>query len=344
MIRDLAKSLDDTDELLAADIRKFLTRVKKAGWKTDAVKKHTQWLIARHYGRAERNTIHMVEDAASYAEDYVRRIGELSPMHYRPLPASEIKFLTGNALGNVDAAKSLVYGRSAAAKAPYKGVLRLSRRLHTLSGDRARKVSSYVVRAIREAQNVGYASRELVELGGLGRKAKLPKLLEELREAASGLNRWAQGELQPQIRRLEKYIKGINEGGTVGKAYRELIDSLVKQRRLGKGVPGEAVEKSIGRWVHYKERYFAERIIETETNAAFRASQVAQSNENPGLIGYIWHLSRTSGREFGCQCETLDGKTLKPKEAEGLIGGVHPFCSCYLEEIWDYDKILTQFD
>lgn len=343
MLRDLAKALDDTDKLLARDVRAYVRRLRDDGWTREAVRKHTSWLMGRHYGRAERQAIQMVEDSALYAEDYVRRIEELSPMHFRPLPPSEIRWMSSQALGNVDAAKSLVYGRSAGATAPYEGKLRLGKRLHALSESRTRKVSSYVIRAIREAQDVGYASRELVELGGIGRgkAGRLPKVIKELQESARKLNRWTDGGLDKEIKQLERYIKKINEGGTVGKAYREMIDSLVVQRRMGKGVPGKAVEKAVGRWVHYKERYYAERIIETETNTAFRASQIDRTKGNRALVGYIWRLSRSAGRDFGCQCETLDGETLRVKQAEQLVGGVHPFCSCYLEEVWDTERLFA---
>lgn len=337
MLRDLAGVIGDIDEDLGRDIKVMIRRVKKAKWKVSEVRKEVSRLMDSHYGRAERECIKLVEDAASYAQDYARRIIELAPKHYTPIPPSKVAWISKEALGNVKAATSLVVGRSAGTDKMYKGMLKLSKRFHGLANEQTRKVSSMVVRAIRESQSINFASRDIVNLIKLGNNKKLPKVLRDLRQAASKLNALTGGELKDELVKIKRYMRRINEGGRVGGAYQELIQKLSTAR----GEPGPAVERAISTWTHHKQRYYAERIIETETNAAFRASTIEEVSENTALVGFYWVLNRSSVRSFGCACEQLDGQALKPDEARRLQGGAHPFCSCSLDPIFDKEILLS---
>lgn len=337
MLRDLAGVLEDMDADLGKDIKAMIKKIKDSGWKKAHVRKHVSELMNKYYGRAERECIKLVEDASLYAEDYARRIIELAPKHYTPIPPSQVAWITKEALGNVKAATSLVVGRSAGTDELYKGMLKLSKRFHGLASEQIRKVSAMVVRAIRETQSVHFASRDIVNLVKLGANEKLPKVLRDLRKAASKLNNLTGGELKSELIKIKRYMRRINEGGRVGGAYQELIQSLTNAR----GEPGPAIEKAISTWTHHKQRYYAERIIETETNAAFRAATIDEVSENQALVGFRWMLNRSSARSFGCACEQLDGQALRPDEARRLQGGAHPFCSCSLDPIFDKEILLS---
>ena len=337
MLRDLGGVLRQIDSSLGDDVQAMVKKLGRSKWRKADIKKHVSALMDKHYGRAERESLRLVEDASLYAQDYARRIVELAPQNYTAIPPSQVQWLTKQSLGNVKAATSLVRGKSAGAKSLYKGKLKLSKRFHSLADEQARKVSAMVVRSIRESQSVGFASRDIVNAVKLGQRDKLPKLLQDLRKSATRLNSLTDGALKNELVKIKKYMRRINEGGRVGGAYQELVQSL----SASKGRPGPAVEKAIARWTHHKQRYYAERIIETETNAAFRASTIDETARNEALVGYIWMLNRSGDRSIGCACEQLDGQSLKVEEARRLQGGAHPFCSCSLDPIFDKEKLLS---
>jgi hypothetical protein len=219
---------------------------------------------------------------------------------------------------------------------------------------------------MREAQSLDFASRELVSnwprmvsptslgTGPIGYQGEFPKILRTLRDHIHNIGQLTGDELKPELEKIQRYMLRLKQGGRVRQAYAELCHDLAEE----KSGPA-AIEK----WAHQKQRYQAERILETEQHAAFRSRQVEQGERKPWIIGYKWHMNSGRHRKWlytkpgrhrksaesrknpklkgkHCICEVMDGEVVSVEEyKERWIAGGHPHCCCYFEEVFDLDKM-----
>ena len=129
-------------------------------------------------------------------------------------------------------------------------------------------------------------------------------------------------------------------------------------------IPG--IDRAIRQQVSFKQKYNAERILRTETMAAYKADQVLSDQKHDFVVGYIWRMNRAaragfvrrrtskSGRIIGakkyrrggrrrrCVCEALAGKRLSKEAVAGKTARLmaHPHCMCWLEPVMS-QKLLS---
>jgi hypothetical protein len=180
-----------------------------------------------------------------------------------------------------------------------------------------------------------------------------------------------------ELKRLEKYVARLKEGGRVQSAYREVIQDLTKYDpkqthveyiRKGKKVrrritpPEQRLTKAVQKFTHHKQRMAAERILNTESQTAFRSAGLDRNEGKPWIIGYRWEMNRglhsrfrkrtkvkrhrkpARKRKFGgkrCICEVMQGKVLSPTEVREWPQGGHPNCGCRFKPVYDESKMMT---
>lgn len=242
----------------------------------------------------------------------------------------------------------------------------LSRRLHGAAADNTRTTRRAISRSLREADNMNKAGRDLVRamrkpgVSELGQNQALTKPLRRLQSAgrrltalgASGdatARREARREFNAAFARIKREAqKRIDRRG----GYAELIQIVEKR-----GVVG--VNRALSRWLDEKQRFNAERITETETQAAYRAREYEQVSKLRYVTHFIWHLNRASRRKYvrrtkprpirrkgkkggkktrRCVCETYDGQKFPIEVAKDYPRGGHPFCRCWYEYIFNTGK------
>jgi hypothetical protein len=217
---------------------------------------------------------------------------------------------------------------------------------------------------------------------GFGEAYKVaPKTLTRFTKAVERMGTLLDVKTSKELKQLEKYVERLKEGGRVQSAYREVIQDLTKYgpqqktvkylRRTRKGVvkvkrritlPGDRIQKAIQKFTHHKQRMAAERILNTESQHAFRLGGLDRNEGKPWIIGYRWEMNRglhsrfrkrtkvrrhrkpARKRKFGgkrCICEVMQGKVLKPAEAREWAQGGHPNCGCRLKPVYDEARMMT---
>jgi hypothetical protein len=247
----------------------------------------------------------------------------------------------------------------------------LSERLHGAAAQNIRDTNRAVNTAIREAKSMDKAGRDLISAirkGGddLAVNQRLTKPLQKLRRSARELqllsiNKGDEDALKAATQAFDKDFAAIRK--VLGKrvdsrsGYRELVQIIDRQGAKG-------TEKALNRWLDEKQRYQSERILETETNGAYRAREYEQHANKPYITGFWWRRSaamiqidrarkkdifrvrrsRRAGRKTKrkkkgqpCRvCPQLADQFFPVEYAREFPRGAHPHCRCWYE--WVYSK------
>lgn len=317
MLTDANKQVRLFERKLQAEVKVITKRLQKTGYSKRAINTQVKALLTRNKKLLKQITERMTKDAEKYSQRFLKKLASYDVKTMTPIPASKLKYLKATR-GNV---------RAALAYAKERASIPLSRALHRVTVGQTRQAALQVNRAIREAQSLQNASRDLVKaIKGVGAKEKLPKLVKRTLKQTKKLDRVTGGLLKPEVKKLSSYLKKLKPGGRMRGAYIELVDDLQKNK---------AGNAAIDKWVYQKQRYNAERIIKTETQAAFRRAQINASIGKPWVVGYIWHLNRGGGTHTPCVCDTMDGTVVPADKAEQWLYGAHPFCNCTFEQVVD---------
>ena len=225
--------------------------------------------------------------------------------------------------------------------------INLSERLHRVAIHR--EIRRQVRRSVLVGAQLDETGRELVRYArdlGMGQAdtIQLPKILEKLRFLGREINLIGGGDPQlwrawkKQLRKVERYAVKLKDSRGM---YREAL------RILDKHGP-EAIDQALNRWMGEKQRYYAERIVRTESAAAKRAREGDQIAKNRRIVAVIWRMSRgarrgyvrrTKKRRFGgggarCICETLEGQEFPPSAVAEFPRMGHPHCYCWWERVY----------
>lgn len=211
---------------------------------------------------------------------------------------------------------------------------------------------------IREGVNLDRAGKELVETMRSPRP-DLTKPLKRLQRAGRKLRDLSVNSNDPIERKLAKKewnssfrnIERIARSRVDKRAgYKELLQII--ERRGAKGM-----DQALNRWMSEKQRYNAERIIETESAAAYRQREIQQHEKR--AVGAWWRLNRfgsktrkqagrkrgrrTGGRrkkkgvQRGCICDTLSNQFFTMEMIKEYPRMGHPYCRCYWD--WKYQTV-----
>lgn len=259
----------------------------------------------------------------------------------------------------------------------------LSRRLHGASSLNRKLTEKAVYQGIREASNINKAGRDLIsELrkGGteLAKNQRLTKPLKRLKKAGRKLNlmsvnssdtealKKARKEWNSSFKQIERIAaRNVDRRG----GYAELTGIIRKQGSKG-------LDKALSRWLEEKQAYHAERLVETETSAAYRAREYEQHANKPYIVGFWWRRSasmvkldtrrkqdisrarslrrrgksgkrKTKGRPCTV-CPSLADQRFPVEYAREYPRGAHPQCRCWYEWIYDENALantpITQDD
>jgi hypothetical protein len=353
MLADVNNAIGEIDVDLKKAVARLIISLARAKFAPNVVRRKLQALFRRHTTLFDKKALKLVQDAAGYAERYMAELAHYGVLarNLAPITPSEVAWYISKK-GKERAAATLAFARGAPAGAPQMAFwdrLRLSHEIHKLTGQQLQEATAAVLRAMREASGFGSASRELIrQIPGIGAGQVQPQAVRTLLGKARHLERFSWlGSKDPDIRKVKQYLRRLAAGGRVGSAYAELVQDLERGKLAGK-----AVEK----WIYQKQRYAAERILDTETSAAFRMRQVEVGEKIPWLIGYRWRMNlgvharfrRTKpGRlkRFGgkaCICEVMDGTIVSPEEyRQYWFRGGHPHCACFFEEVFDRERMFS---
>lgn len=236
-----------------------------------------------------------------------------------------------------------------------RGEVSLSRRLHGSKAKNLTDTRRVIGRVIRETESYDRASSVLVREAKLGGRVKLTKPLKELQHAGRELAR-AQGGTTEELRAATKAwdrsfsrIKGIagklsdERGG-----YKELIQDL-------HGAKVQRLDSALEKWLSQKQRANADRIVKTETSAAYRAREWKHNSKKSYITGAYWRLNKGGRRGFEkrtkptlrptkakwkagkrCVCELLAGEFFSKDAIREYPRMGHTHCLCWWE--WSYDR------
>ncbi len=322
---------------MAASVREAIDRISRGGWTQFAVRREMRALYQVYGSRVQRQLVDLVADAADFGSQYADRLVRFGVTDAQTIPPSAIKWALTAGSGNSAAVIALIKSRSAGGRKAFSGRLTLSDRLHKMTTREAREVTTRTLRAIREGQSLGFASRELVRGGFAQDLENLPKLMRKVVRSARRMEGLTGVDLSKDLRALRRYASRLKAGGRMQAAYVELLDKL--QGFDPKKTEGAQLNKALDGFVHQRQRYAAERVLRTEAETSFRQARLARDEGKTWLKGYIWRLQR--GGSIGCICESLNGKLMKPAEARAYAGGGHPDCSCTLEPVYDTQAMLS---
>lgn len=259
----------------------------------------------------------------------------------------------------------------------------LSARLHGSLAYNTKLTEKAIGTAIREAHGLNKAARDLVNVSKqagepLSVKAKLTGPLKRLQQAGRNLQHLSINQGDPDAikeataefnRKFETVKRAAGKLVDSRGGYKEFIQIAEKQ-----GVDG--MDKALSRWLDEKQASHAERIIETETAAAYRAREYAQHVGKPYVVGFWWRRnpgmasldkrrrkdalrvrrSLRAGRKAKrkvagapCRvCPELADKRFPVEYAREFPRGAHPNCRCWYEWIYNTGALanspLTQAD
>lgn len=375
MLRELAETMEALDSRLARDLKRAIIRLDRLGWRQDRVRMVIGAVVAAHWDRVDHAALETIKSAERHAETYMRRLAHfaVTTRTLEPIMPSKVAFWTAPGRGRPTAQAVVAYTRG---KPPGAVAALLSTDLHRIAANEAAEVSNRVLTAIREAQSIEYASRDLVTQwprgispisrgrGPIGYQVQWPAKIKEIQSHINNLGKVTGDTLKADLSGLRGYLTRLKPGGRMRLGYAELVHDLAK---------GKAAEASLDKWAHQKQRYLAERILETEQQRAFRLAQIEMGAGIPGLIGYRWHMNRSkharylrskpgrisparAGRMMGglgpgakgrrlagkhCICEAMDGTIISLEDFKGhWSAGGHPHCACFFEEVFDTTAML----
>jgi hypothetical protein len=323
---------------MLGNIQLALDRIRRGNWTQLAVRRELAVLYSTYQSRLQRNLLDLVRDAADFGGQYANRLVQFGVTDAEVIPPSAVKWALKAGSGNTDAAIALIKNRSAGGRRAFSGRLSLSDRLHKMTSRDLKEVTTRTLRAIREGQSLGFASRELTSAsaGFAQDLEKVPKLVRNLQRSARRMEGLTGVDLQKDLNALRRYAKRLKPGGRMQSAYSELLQKFEKYDP--KKTSGKQLQSALEGFTHQRQRAAAERIIRTESQTAFRQARLDRDVGKPWLVGYKWRLRR--GGNIGCICESLNGKLLTPAEARTYAGGGHPNCSCTLEPVYDTEAMM----
>jgi hypothetical protein len=374
-VRAMQAAVAELIPSLQSGMDEALARIQASGYSPKVTRAEMLALAKRHSSATERAVLEQVSSAVSAADHY----DSVLTNHVSKSALYRAGIEAGAQGARVSVARTIVSNSPAppasTATAPQKlanaNIKKvsenhpLSSRLHASAIQHEREIVQHAVHAVSEHRAMGDAGKRLiaqVENKGvdLGGGQNVPKLLQNLADKARGLaveaGPAAQREMALAIQRAEKYTAGLAENSRTYTAWREAIDRIQKQGAKG-------VDEALNRWGVEKQRYNAERILQTETMAAYRSEQYLRDKEKPYVVGYIWRMNKgarkrfvkrvaptrsfpmpgqpkKSGKHGRCICELLDGKRLgRDAPAEYPRGG-HPHCCCWFEPVVDQRLVL----
>ena len=233
----------------------------------------------------------------------------------------------------------------------------LSRRLHGASAANLDDVNRAIGRVIRESTNYDAAQKVLIKDAQLGGKVKLTKPLENLRDAGRRLAKASAGGDQEALRKATKewdrQFRGIEKLASRLKdersGYRELLQDL-------RGAKVKNLDNALDKWLSQKQRYNANRIVNTEAAAAYRARELKLNEGKKYITGAYWRLNTGARRGFvkrikptlkpskskswkkgnRCICEMMAGEFFSMAAIRDYPRMGHPHCLCFWE--WTYDR------
>ncbi|MHC4917900.1 MAG: hypothetical protein ACYTGB_20685 [Planctomycetota bacterium] len=318
------------------------------------------------------NSKYSSEAAMSWA---LNRRAKIVPRNVRGLPAPRM----------AEEIAAVAAGKHKAVMGAKGGQLNLSRALHGKAFAEAQEVKSIIFRAISEAKGVDAAGRELVDfMERIGKPISanaadwsrrwnrdgqryIDKLVAAGRKAAKQGGKRAQKTLLSQIEKIERYALKMIEGRDFGSLKRgeihqiwQLESGLVEvvqdaRKWVARGLPEGGLEKLVDKFVYRRQRSHAERIIRTETHAAYRIRQ-AELGKDRKWVKYIWRLAgshaayqrkvwnqKASRRGAACLCDQLAGQTYTADQVKTKWShGAHPNCACWFEEVIDHERMLME--
>ena len=264
----------------------------------------------------------------------------------------------------------------------------LSRRLHGSAADNTKSTRRAMSRMIREGRDLDSAGRELIRelrrvgpMESLGSRQRLTKALRKMQRAGRNLAQLGDGnaaaaraEWRKQLNEIKRQAARLADSRG---AYAEFIQTLegtrarvgpVQARTLSTeqlarkldAARAKATDKALGRWLDEKQRHNAERIVRTETSAAYRAREYEKAAQKPYIVGFYWRLNRGARKKYvrrtkrrpirrkgkkggrksrTCVCESLADQRFPLEVAKDYPRGGHPNCNCWFEMIYDTGKL-----
>jgi hypothetical protein len=383
MLADLADTVADLGLDLEADTNRVIRRIKASGYKESVIRRETRWLMGRHYNKNLTKAIAgQVENAATLAVRYAETVEAfaLTQREVKPLSYSRASFLVRKGRQTSRAALSTevllsqpappvvrkyVADRIMLTHVPeWKKVRVLSSKLHGRGVRASREITTQTMAAVREAKQLTAASSDLIRAvratgaGEVGGKAELSALMKRVERAGYNLNKRGSEanllEWQRVRRQMQRKVTRLAQGGRVQ-------NSLIQILQTTKDTSAKGIDNAIRHHANDVQKYNAERIIKSETLAAYKGDQVLADQKHDFIVGYIWRMNRAarsgfvkrrtskSGRIIGakryrrggrrrrCVCEALDGKRLSLETVRGRTARLmaHPHCMCTLEPVMD---------
>lgn len=409
MLRGIQKAIDKHARQLRRDADQAIQAIIRSNYDPKTIKYQCALFTAGDYKRLRRALAAQIEDAASLADrtdEVIRHYGITERLRRHGLVDADnvpeliqgyqYHFLTGS--GGEAAAESAVAREVLAARnrpspgweaqtegdrlikqsrqiKPWRQVRKTSRKLHGNEVATRQDLTRQVIGAAREARGLDYASRELIrELERKGqvfaKNERIPKLVDELEQAASNLvqradDPVAKAEWRATRRKIREYLRTLKEHGRVQGAWVELLQDT---HRKGPEYFEQAAEK----FLYWKRRYSAERLLDHETQTAYRARDALNAEKRDWIVGAYWRLNRgfharwvarlkrnlhkghrkmrvrrggkrRRGRSGGvnCVCEGLADKRFSKEATLEYPNMGHPHCSCYWDWIYDRAKLFS---
>jgi hypothetical protein len=221
--------------------------------------------------------------------------------------------------------------------------MKLSSRLHG-TGQDMRQAITFELKLAMDA-NAGWRQAARYLYDGYGAKTvlnttELPAYLDRLAQAAkkavaSGhLDKAAVAEYERELRKARRLLKKMDAGGTTGAlkaGYKKLMMDTNKltEKRLQNAIRMACEERA---------RYYAERIVRTESARAWFDGFVAKNGEDPDVVGYRWTLSSRHPKADVCDMHAhVDfygmGPGVYPKNSVPPLPA-HPHCLCSLLPVY----------
>ncbi len=382
LLTSLADAADDLGAGLDGAVRKAIKRIKAGGYKDSVIRREIKALTAAHYGRLGKVLAGQIKHTATMGKRYKEIVAAYARQKIKDRPQPFTDFATERALrqGRAQARLALAPEVLLAQKQgktptrfvgdrvlkrhvkPWRNARVLSKKLHGRAVEAADDITTQVIAATREARTLTEASTELIRAvrkhgaGELAAKSPMPKLMKRVQKAGQALNRRggeeALDEWRKVRREMKRYMRRLDEGGRVKSSMLELLQKTGADSAKG-------IDRAIEQHAAFRQKYAAERIIKTETMAAYKAEQVLADQRHDFVVGYIWRMNRsarrafvklrtgkggriTSGRRYRrggrkrrCVCEELDGKRLSKESVAGRNARLmaHPHCMCFLEPV-----------
>lgn len=389
LLDHLADAADDLGASLDGDVRRTIARIKASGYKDRVIRREVKAMMRRHHGRLGKALAGQIKHAASLAGRYSEIVEAFArgKQAVKPLAdyATERLLREGRATARMALAPEVLLAQPQAVAArtwaadrilqqhvrPWREARVLSSKLHPLGRRAARateEVTSQVLAAVREAKQLSTTATDLIRavrktgVGEIAGKQELPALMKKVQDAGRNLNRRggekALKEWQAVRKQLQTNMRRLAEGGRTRSSMMELL-----QRTSDTSARG--IDRAIQQHAAFRQKAAAERIIQTETMASFKAEQVLADQKHDFIVGYIWRMNRAarsgfvrrrtskSGRIIGakrysrggrrrrCVCEELNGKRLSKEAVSGRTARLmaHPHCMCMLEPVMDKRKL-----